>query len=115
MWTHFIIPRMLQREYGRLSKFVIYSGQFEDSPLSFTPLAPFVLYYIPPFNRREIYQKESKQIGHTFRPYAPLDQTRNWWSAQGVILQLTLVPVFIYASFITLVLPLKSSPTNHVG
>ena len=51
----FIVPRLLQRDFGRLSKFVLYGGQFLDLPLPFIPLVPFVVYYIPPFDRRKIY------------------------------------------------------------
>ena len=49
---------MLQRDFGRLSKFVLFGGQFFDLPLPFIPLVPFVLYYIPPFNRSAIYAEQ---------------------------------------------------------
>ena len=54
----FLVPRMLQRDFGRLSKFVLFGGQFSDLPLPFIPLVPFVLYYIPPFDRSTIYAKQ---------------------------------------------------------
>ena len=47
----FVIPRILQREYGRISKFVLFQGQHTDLPLPFKPLVPFLLFYIPPFDR----------------------------------------------------------------
>ena len=51
----FIIPRIMQREFGRVSKFVLFFGQHFDLPLPFVPLVPFVLLYIPPFNRNHEY------------------------------------------------------------
>ena len=47
----FVIPRILQREYGRISKFVLFQGQHTDLPLPFDPLVPFLLFFIPPFDR----------------------------------------------------------------
>ena len=52
----FIIPRIMQREFGRVSKFVVFSGQYTDLPLPFVPLVPFVLMYVPPFNRYNEHQ-----------------------------------------------------------
>lgn len=40
----FLVPRILQRQYGRLSKFILYHGQHDHLPLPFTPL--YLLYYI---------------------------------------------------------------------
>ena len=57
----FLVPRILQRDFGRLSKFVLFSGQYIDLPLPFTPLVPFVLYYLPPFNRSDVYQLQLQQ------------------------------------------------------
>ena len=57
----FLVPRILQRDFGRLSKFVLFHGQFDNLPLPFTPLVPFVLYYIPPFNRLLAYQNQRAQ------------------------------------------------------
>ena len=51
----FLVPRILQRDFGRLSKFVVYHGQYDNLPLPFTPIVPFVLYYIPPFDRQKTY------------------------------------------------------------
>ena len=51
----FIIPRIMQRDFGRVSKNVLYLGQYTDLPLPFTLLVPFVLLYIPPFNRSHEY------------------------------------------------------------
>ena len=57
----FLVPRLLQRDFGRLSKFVIFSGQYIDLPLPFTPLVPFVLYFLPPFDRNSVYQQQLQQ------------------------------------------------------
>ena len=54
----FIVPRILQRDFGRLSKFVIYGGQYTNIPLPFTPLVPFVVYFLPPFDRLSTYQRQ---------------------------------------------------------
>ena len=53
----FIIPRIMQRDFGRVSKFVLFLGQHFDLPLPFVPLVPFVLLYIPPFNRSHEYDR----------------------------------------------------------
>mmetsp|Transcript_12752 Transcript_12752/g.18291 ORF Transcript_12752/g.18291 Transcript_12752/m.18291 type:complete len:131 (-) Transcript_12752:339-731(-) len=49
----FIVPRILQRDYGRINKNIIFIGQFLDVPLphDFTPVVPFVVFYLPPFVR----------------------------------------------------------------
>ena len=65
----FLVPRILQRDFGRLSKFVIFCGQYIDLPLPFTPLVPFVLYFLPPFNRISAYQQQLQQ--------QPMDKTTN--------------------------------------
>ena len=54
----FFIPRILQRDFGRLSKFVVFGGQHTNLPLPLTPLVPFVLYFIPPFDRRAIFKHQ---------------------------------------------------------
>ena len=54
----FIVPRILQRDFGRLSKFVIFGGQYTNLPLPFTPLVPFVVYFLPPFDRLRTYQRQ---------------------------------------------------------
>ena len=58
----FIIPRILQREYGRVSKFVLFHGQHTDLPLPFEPLVPFVLFYIPPFDRHLVYRNYREKL-----------------------------------------------------
>ena len=69
----FVVPRLLQRDFGRLSKFVLFGGQFVDLPLPFIPLVPFVLYYVPPFNRRTIYTAQQlKQEQHLDTPTIPI-------------------------------------------
>ena len=55
----FIVPRILQRDFGRLSKFVTFGGQYSNLPLSFVPLVPFVLYFILPFDRHSIYNSQT--------------------------------------------------------
>ena len=72
----FIVPRILQRQYGRLSKFILYQGQHVNLPLPFIPLVPFVLYYIPPFNRMETYHKQREKI--TDRMDTPPDIVPSW-------------------------------------
>ena len=57
----FLVPRILQRDFGRLSKFVLYGGQFDVLPIPFEPLVPFVIYYLPPFDRRSVYGKQQLQ------------------------------------------------------
>ena len=49
----FIVPRLLQRDYGRVNKNIIFIGQYYDLPLplDFDPIVPFVLFYLPPFVR----------------------------------------------------------------
>ena len=64
----FLVPRILQRDFGRLSKFVTFGGQYTDLPLPFTPLVPFLLYCIPPFDRSIIYQRQL---------ISPVDETTN--------------------------------------
>ena len=64
---------MLQRDFGRLSKFVLFGGQFLDLPLPFLPLVPFVLYYIPPFDRSAIYKEQRlKHDQHLDSPPIPI-------------------------------------------
>ena len=70
----FFIPRILQRQFGRLSKFIHFHGQYDNLPLSFTPLVPIVLYYITPFNRMEIYHREQQ----TNRMGTPPDVVPSW-------------------------------------
>ena len=54
----FLVPRILQKDFGRLSNFITFGGQYTDLPLPFTPLVPFLLYFIPPFDRSIIYQRK---------------------------------------------------------
>jgi len=54
----FIVPRILQRDFGRLSKFVTFGGQYTNLPLPFAPLVPFVVYYITPFDRQRTFQHQ---------------------------------------------------------
>ena len=69
----FLVPRLLQRDYGRLSKFVVFLGQFTEIPLPFTPLVPFVVYFIPPFDRRSVYKHQLQQLNdHLDTPTNPV-------------------------------------------
>jgi len=47
----FLVSRLLQRDYGRVNKHIQFLGQFDDLPLpsDFSPLVPFLLFYLPPF------------------------------------------------------------------
>lgn len=54
----FLVPRIFQRDFGRISKFVLYAGQYDSLPTSFQPIVPFVLYILPPFNRREKFEEQ---------------------------------------------------------
>ena len=65
----FLVPRIFQRDFRRLSKFVLLSGQYIDLPLPFTPLVPFVLYFLPPFDCTSVYQQQLQQ--------QPMDKTTN--------------------------------------
>ena len=69
----FLVPRILQRDFGRLSKFVVYGGQYTDLPLPFIPLVPFVVYYTPPFNRSQVYiQQQLQHDGKLDTPTVPV-------------------------------------------
>ena len=72
----FLVPRILQRQYGRLSKFILYHGQHDNLPLPFTPLVPFVLYYIPPFNRLDVYRHQRERERN--RMDTPPDTVPSW-------------------------------------
>ncbi|MGH7974466.1 MAG: hypothetical protein ACREBR_02975 [bacterium] len=50
----FFVPRVLQRSFGRVSKHILFMGQFTEFPAStdFVPVVPFLLFYLPPFRRR---------------------------------------------------------------
>ena len=72
----FLVPRILQRDFGRLSKFVLYGGQYTDIPLPFVPLVPFVIYYIPPFDRSSVYAKQ--QIQHEGKLDTPTIPLPTW-------------------------------------
>ena len=72
----FLVPRLLQRDFGRLSKFVLFHGQYNNLPLPFTPLVPFVLYYIPPFDRLLTYQLQRSQEDN--RLDLPPDSIPSW-------------------------------------
>ena len=65
----FLTPRLFQRDFGRLSKFVLFGGQFTNLPLPFIPLVPFVIYYLPPFDHSAIYKSQRSQLdNHVDQP-----------------------------------------------
>jgi hypothetical protein len=47
----FLVPRIQQRSFGSVNKYVEFIGQFKYKPWgrAHSPLVPFVLYYLPPF------------------------------------------------------------------
>jgi hypothetical protein len=49
----FLVPRIKQKSFGHVNKYVEFIGQFKEIPWGRThsPLVPFVLYYLPPFVR----------------------------------------------------------------
>jgi hypothetical protein len=49
----FLVPRIQQRSFGCVNKYVEFIGQFKEIPWgrAHWPLVPFVLYYLPPFVR----------------------------------------------------------------
>lgn len=49
----FIVPRVMQRDFGRVNKHIVFIGQFHTVPVptDFDPLVPFLLFYLPPFSR----------------------------------------------------------------
>ncbi len=51
----FILPRIFQRDFGRISKFITFVGQAWEAPVGFTPVVPFVVYYLPPFSRSQTF------------------------------------------------------------
>ncbi len=55
----FIIPRIMQRDFGRMAKFVKFIGVFWDLPLSFVPVVPFLVFYLPPFDRLQAYLEKT--------------------------------------------------------
>ena len=81
----FLVPRILQRDFGRLSKFVLYGGQYTDIPLLFVPLVPFVIYYISPFDRSSIYAKQ--QVQHERKLDTPTIPLPTWIKKQIDIMQ----------------------------
>ena len=74
------MPRVLQRDYGRLSKFVTYAGQHSNLPLPFQPLVPFVLYFIPPFDRRAVFKHQQHQLSNKLD--TPPDPVPLWIKAE---------------------------------
>lgn len=84
----FILPRIMQRDFGRVAKYVQYIGVFWDLPLPFTPTVPFVVYYIPPFDRLKAFLTKSDS---EFTPHrmesAPPPRAPRWVLEQVEVLQ----------------------------
>ena len=51
----FIVPRFMQQDFGRISKFVSYGGHHTDTPVGFLIVVPFLIFYIPPFHRESVF------------------------------------------------------------
>jgi len=68
----FLVPRVLQRDFGRVNKHILFIGQFSDVPLNgaFSPLVPFVLFYLPRF-RRELGPSGDTGMEPSPAPFAP--------------------------------------------
>ena len=68
----FLVPRVLQRDFGRVNKHILFIGQFTDLPLasSFAPLVPFVLFYLPRF-RRELCPRGNSGLEPSPPPIVP--------------------------------------------
>ena len=45
----FVVPTFLQQEFGYISKFALFGGQYDTVPLPFNPIVP-LFFYIPLFD-----------------------------------------------------------------
>lgn len=74
----FLIPRILQREWGRVSKHVeeigVYLPQLLPSPVAYSSLFPFVLLYIAP---------HTPVLGPPRMDKPPVPKPKNWHRAQA--------------------------------
>lgn len=68
----FIVPRFMQREFGKVDNQIQFLGQHLDLPLpiDFGPLVPFLLFYLPPFRRR---LEDLRPVDTSSKPPTP------WW------------------------------------
>jgi hypothetical protein len=68
----FIVPRFMQREFGKVDNQIEFLGQHSDLPLplDFGPLVPFLLFYLPPFCRRV---EDLRPVDSSPKPPTP------WW------------------------------------
>lgn len=73
----FIVPRFMQRDFGRVNSHFSFLGQHLDVPLpvDFGPLVPFLLFHLPAFNR---HTQELRPLDSTPKPSPP------WWVRQEV-------------------------------
>jgi len=55
----FIVPRVLQRDFGHINKDIIFIGHTWDIPVGFVPTIPFVVFYLPSFSRLTCYLAQS--------------------------------------------------------
>ena len=82
----FILPRVMQRDFGRISKFIAKVGESWLIPLSFTPVVPFIVYYLPPFNRISSFLSKSDKLEYRLDAAAPT-YTPVWIKKQVEALQ----------------------------
>jgi len=48
----FVIPRVMQWDFGRIAKYISYVGQSWDLPASVYPTVPLMIFYLPPYNHQ---------------------------------------------------------------
>ena len=82
----FILPRVMQRDFGRISKFIAKVGESWLIPLLFTPVVPFIVYYLPPFNRISSFLSKSDKLEYRLDAAAPT-YTPVWIKKQVEALQ----------------------------
>ena len=73
----FIVPRFMQRDFGRVNAKIDFLGQHYDIPLpnGFGPMVPFLLFHLPSFSRRV---EDLRPLDEAPRASAP------WWVKREV-------------------------------
>ena len=71
----FIVPRIMLREFGRVSKSVQYLGKPWDMHVGFDVVVPFVLFYLPPFNRTRTVHLHKLRIATNAPPTPRIPQS----------------------------------------
>ena len=56
-----LVPRILLRDFGRVSKSFCYVGQSWTLSVGVEVVVPFVLFYLPPFNRRMSFNLQNQR------------------------------------------------------